>query len=170
MGSFVIGLFELFSLEVKMLFFSSYVLNSRLDFSTELWNEIVLIVLMIMDLGWELNHRDAIVEAVKILNKWVGMVNLWLVLGELVGRSGSISDGLSCFILFFESLLVFILDVVPLSILLVFNVVVVRWVRFISCLEHHTIVHFPKVGSLMLIDVLWLFFFSLLLFKSFGLF
>jgi len=73
-----------------------------------------------------LNHGDAIVEAVKILNKWVGMVNFWLVLGELVGRSGSISDGLSCFILFFESLLVFILDVVPLSILLVFNVVVVR--------------------------------------------
>ncbi len=71
-------------------------------------------------------HGDAIVKAVEILNKWVGMVNLWLVLGELVGRGGSISDGLSCFILFFESLLVFILDVVPLSILLVFNVVVVR--------------------------------------------
>jgi hypothetical protein len=51
MGSFVIGLFELFSLEVKMLLFSSYVLLSRLDFGTELRNEIVLIVLVIMDLG-----------------------------------------------------------------------------------------------------------------------
>jgi hypothetical protein len=73
-----------------------------------------------------LNHGDAIVKTVEILNKWVGMVNLWLVLGELVGRGGSVSDGLSCFILIFESLLVFIFDVVPLSILLVFNVVVVR--------------------------------------------
>ena len=170
MGSFVIGLFELFSLEVKMLLFSSYVLLSRLDFSTELWNEIVLIVLMIMDLGWELNHGDAIVKTVEILNKWVGMVNFNLGLGKLVGRGGSVSDGLSCFILFFESFLVFILDVVPLSILLVFNVVVVRWVRFISCLEHHTVVHFTKVDCLMLIDVLWLFLFFLLLLKSFGFF
>jgi hypothetical protein len=51
-ASFIIDLFEFFSLEVEVLLFSSDVLNLWLDFLGELWNDIIGIVDMIV----ELNH------------------------------------------------------------------------------------------------------------------
>jgi len=159
--SFVIDLFEFFSLEVEVLLFSSHVLHHWFDFLGEFWNDIIGIVDVIV----ELDH-EAIVYTAEVLHERVSVAFLWKGGSHLIWGGMSGGEGLSSFVLLGLLFLKLIFNYVPFIVLLTFNSVVVLGVGLVSSLEHDSVVHvslFSFAHGLVVVNVFFFFLLNLCL-------